>query len=194
MASYTKRMIEAAAPWLAANPDATDPAIKIPGHGAVDIQEATMAARLARIRAHARTSPEIAARVAELDQVIEEHTAATAELRESEGQIATLLSSRGDPCRLKADSAAGDVLLGPWYLAWARQAYNVFELAADFTAAMLLTDPATIAYWTCPKNFNIKGTGDGVRSAMRAVAVAWLAWALVVIAMIAGLVIVEVQP
>jgi hypothetical protein len=51
-----------------------------------------------------------------------------------------------------------------------------------------------IAYWTCPKNFNIKGTGDGVRSAMRAVAVAWLAWALVVIAMIAGLVIVEVQP
>jgi hypothetical protein len=144
MASYTKRMIEAAAPWLTANPDAADPAIKIPGHGAVDIQEATMAARLARIRAHARTSPEIAARVAELDQVIEEHTAATAELRESEGQLATLLGSRGDPCRLKTDRDAGDVLLGPWYLAWARQAYNVFELTADFTAAMLLTDPATI--------------------------------------------------
>lgn len=144
MASYTKRMIEAAAPWLAANPDAADPAIKVPAYGVTDVQEAAMAARLARVRAHAHASPEIAARVAELDRVIAEHTAATAELRESEGQLATLLGSRGDPCRLKTDRDAGDVLLGPWYLAWARQAYNVFELTADFTAAMLLTDPATI--------------------------------------------------
>jgi len=147
VASYTKRMIEAAAPWLAANPDPTSPNIKIPSDATP--REAEVARRIADVRARARRAPKAAAPavaklLAELDHVVDAHAAATADLRTSEAQLQALFDKPGDPCRLKVDPDVGDVVIGPWYLAWARQGYNVFELTADFTAAMLLTDPATI--------------------------------------------------
>lgn len=146
MASYTKRMIAAAAAWLKANPDPTAVAIQTPPDEAYAAHEAEVAARVAR--AHARAEhlahPEINAKLAALDKVIAEHHAESASLRAAEDKLQTLLNGPLDPCRLKLDVDTGDKVLGAWYLAWARQAYNVFELAPDFTAAMLLTDATTI--------------------------------------------------
>jgi len=51
-----------------------------------------------------------------------------------------------------------------------------------------------IAILTCPAKVNVKAPTSGAGSATAMLAVMWFAWALVVIAMIAGLVIVEVQP
>lgn len=53
-----------------------------------------------------------------------------------------------------------------------------------------------IAWATCPSNVNVnvKAPASSPGTATAILAVVWGAWALVVIAMIAGLVIVEVQP
>lgn len=51
-----------------------------------------------------------------------------------------------------------------------------------------------IAWATCPSNVNVKAPTSSAGTATAMLAVMWFAWALVVIAMIAGLVIVEVQP
>jgi hypothetical protein len=51
-----------------------------------------------------------------------------------------------------------------------------------------------IAWATCPSNVNVKAPASSPSTATAILAVVWGAWALVVIAMIAGLVIVEVQP
>jgi hypothetical protein len=51
-----------------------------------------------------------------------------------------------------------------------------------------------IAWSTCPSNVNVKAPASSPGTATAMLAVVWGAWALVVIAMIAGLVIVEVQP
>lgn len=51
-----------------------------------------------------------------------------------------------------------------------------------------------IAWATCPSHVNVKASAGSPSSATAMLAVMWGAWALVVIAMIAGLVIVEVRP
>lgn len=53
----------------------------------------------------------------------------------------------------------------------------------------LIVFAGLIAYATCPQGQETTGAASA-----RAMAMIWFAWALVVIAMIAGLVIVEVQP
>lgn len=51
-----------------------------------------------------------------------------------------------------------------------------------------------IAWATCPSNVNVKASTGNAGTATAMLAVMWGAWALVVIAMIAGLVIVEARP
>lgn len=51
-----------------------------------------------------------------------------------------------------------------------------------------------IAWATCPSTINVKAPTSRAGTATAMLAVMWFAWALVVIAMIAGLVIVEVLP
>ena len=143
MSGYTKRMMEIAAEWLAANPDPANPFITVPG---LDKNAQGRALNrdkldLERYRRIAREVPAAAPHVEELLRHVKKVDDARAQLHEVEGVLEQHLAhapSQGHQ-KYEADEIRhADV--GRWCLPWARQGYNVFDLSPDFTAAMLLTD------------------------------------------------------
>ena len=142
MSGYTKRMMEVAAQWLAANPDPMSPFLAVPGlekntSHADDLQQT-----LAHYEKLARQNPSIAPQVAELRKAIEQRNERAKALHETEAALENYLTKAPTLGHAK-HSIVDDVqnaLVGRWSLAWARQGYNVFDLSQHFTAAMLLTD------------------------------------------------------
>ncbi|HSX22901.1 MAG TPA: hypothetical protein VLE97_09030 [Gaiellaceae bacterium] len=143
MSGYTKRMMDVAATWLAANPDADSPFLKVPGlhkngDGRVLNRDKVNIDRYKRI---AREVPATAPYVEQLLQQIKDVDEARAQLHESEEQLEEHLSRAPTPGHQKYDADLDHHAdIGRWALTWARQGYNVFDLSPDFTAAILLTD------------------------------------------------------
>lgn len=144
MSSYTKRMMEAAARWLAANPDQDCPLIHIPL--AAD-EPSLETIRDLEAKAKARqperwASPDIQAGIAAVYKAFND----TAERRRL---LAGSMNSLAQPCSLMWDLGSPDprhheLATGGWLVRWARDGFNVFDLSADFVAAMLLTDPSAL--------------------------------------------------
>ncbi len=142
MASYSKQMIDIAKEWLGANPDALSPFINVPG---LDRDKRRDTAAEAKELAHydkiAKRVPVAAPIVAELRQSMRKIDTIRSELHVSEKELVDLVNEVPTPGHEKYsahDPYRADI--GRWCLAWARHGYNVFDLSADFTAAMLLTD------------------------------------------------------
>ena len=140
MSSYTKQMIASAQEWLRANPDPDSAFINIPG---LDKHKPRPAPDLQRYATMAKKVPVIQPYVADLMRLVNETEDAAAKLHEAEGALETHVNATPVPSQTKFDSSNDHqrATLGRWSLAWARHGYNVFDLSADFTAAMLLTDP-----------------------------------------------------
>ena len=140
MSSYTKQMITSAQEWLRANPDPDSPFINIPG---LDKHKPRSAPDLKRYEAMAKKVPQIQPYVADLMRLVNETEDAASKLHEAEGSLENYVNAALVPSQTKFDSSKDhqNATLGRWNLAWARHGYNVFDLSADFTAAMLLTDP-----------------------------------------------------
>lgn len=143
MSGYTKRLMEVAAKWLAANPDPDSPFLAVPGldkngQGRVLNRDKV---DLERYRKIAREIPEMAPHVEQLLRKVRQVDEARDKLHAAEGDLEQHLVQAPSPGHQKYevdDRYHADV--GRWCLAWARQGYNVFDLSPDFTAAILLTD------------------------------------------------------
>ena len=167
MSGYAKRMMEIAAAWLRENPEPGS-ALKLPYRDKLsDLNRLAdpdeEMERVDQLIAKARRSgrEDVLHQAEELRKAQLEQAA---ELRESLEQLkqldlklnntlADLSTVANTPYRRfhgKTDrlDGADDPLYytkeAPWLLAWARDGYNVFDLSADFVAAMLLTDPSEV--------------------------------------------------
>lgn len=153
MSGYAKRMMEIAAAWLAENPDPGAP-LRLPRSLDKLIDQRKDIAQVEDLIARSRSMgredliPELED-LRERFQKIQDHP----ELRESLDELSTSVNtpyqlSQNKFVRPAADQAVEDPLWysgeAPWFLAWARGGYNVFDLSPDFVAAMLLTDPSEI--------------------------------------------------
>jgi hypothetical protein len=140
MSSYTKQMIASAQEWLRANPDPDSAFLSIPG---LNKHKPRPKPDLKRYESLAVKVPQIKSYVADLKRLMNEAEIAASELHESEGDLETHVNATPVPSQTKFDSSndSQGATRGRWSLAWARHGYNVFDLSADFTAAMLLTDP-----------------------------------------------------
>ena len=153
MASYSKRMMEEAALWIACNPEGDLSVIKIPGYGKNSEREKSNIEedrRLLRIEQAAKSEPAVAlAMMPKIEQIRALHAERdrrNAEIDDAEVKIALAMNSNEatSPFHGKLATVHGEptnVQLGRWFLAWGRSGHNVFDLSADFTAATLLTDP-----------------------------------------------------
>src|ERR1700674_866317 len=136
-------MIDVARTWLAANPDPKDPFLRAPRdewEDRVRVRDRTDFARWETQVAQLPDAikPEVRRdidKVRALSREIEAEEQSLDKLRED---LAKSLNMTPTPGQAKVDSSR--YLIGRWCLAWARYGYNVFEISADFTAAMLLTD------------------------------------------------------
>lgn len=146
MSSYTKQMIAAAAEWLAVNTDPADPFLRIPGKGRqrsriVDDDTDELIARYERKAAVLGAPPEIQVHVDELRSLTKKIREVEADSRDREDIIERILNRTFRPGHSKHSvDQVYQAYIGRWCLAWARHGYNVFDLSADFVAAMLLTD------------------------------------------------------
>lgn len=143
MSGYTKRMMEVAAEWLAANPDPKSPFLTVPGLHKNSDKEPKV--DLARYERAARDNPELAPYVEEIKSALKARSEEAAKLHEAERDLEDYLSKSPRRGHAKYDADMehhADV--GRWALTWARQGYNVFDLSPDFTAAILLTDAREI--------------------------------------------------
>lgn len=140
MSSYTKQLIASAQEWLRANPDPDSPFINIPG---LDKHKPRPSHDLERYEALAAKVPQARSHVDKLLRLVNDTEAAASKLHAAESDLETLVNATPIPSQTKFDSSNDhqSSTLGRWSLAWARHGYNVFDLSADFTAAMLLTDP-----------------------------------------------------
>lgn len=150
MASYSKRMIEIAKRWLTANPDPDSEFLVIPGlHSRFerDALRDQHVRDIERIEAKAAkvTDPAKAAEAKKAVEVLRAELArrdgVIADLHKAERELEQLVNTVPKQHHGKYDVDDNyRVDVGRWCLAWARHGYNVFDLSADFTAAMLLTD------------------------------------------------------
>ena len=133
-------MIASAQEWLRANPDPDNPFISIPG---LDKHKPRSNPDLDRYKAAAAKVPQVRSYVDKLVRLVNETEVLASELHAAESDLETLVNATPIPGQTKFDSSNDHQrsALGRWSLAWARHGYNVFDLSADFTAAMLLTDP-----------------------------------------------------
>jgi hypothetical protein len=141
MASYSKQMIDVAREWLAANPDPDKPILVVPGFSKNGRRRNEQDVDFARYEAAAKKRPEIAPLIDKLRQLTNEVSTAAADLHASEKEVEDVINKMPTPGHEKHsvdDHWHADI--GRWCLAWARHGHNVFDLSADFTAAMLLTD------------------------------------------------------
>ena len=146
MASYSKRMVEVAQTWLVVNKDPLSPWVNIPG---LDKSRAASSPvtipNRARYEKAAKTRPEIAAGLAEIDRMEVQRQTGCAEVQQLEKKVEELINVAPTPGQHKhpvEDEFRTDI--GRWCLAWARDGHNVFDLGVDFAAAMLLTDAREI--------------------------------------------------
>lgn len=149
MASYSKQMMAVAQAWLAANPDPSDPTLRIPRSPAPPATRdcaSTIARAEHALQAYA-DDREFCSRIADLAGQLREfsaqHTTALRELREAEDDLERAVNDPIAPRLMKYDAgpaSTNSVELGRWCLAWARHGHNVLDLSADFVSAMLLTD------------------------------------------------------
>lgn len=147
--SYSKRMMQRAVEWIAANPDPDDPFIKIPRRSAPTDHQAALA-RLAQYERDAAQDPTLAARyganLPELRRMIHAAEQADAEIAEVYAEFEGILSKPWESQRGKIAATGDDVeVLARWLLTWARSGHNTFDLSQDFVAAMLLTDHRELA-------------------------------------------------
>lgn len=148
MASYSKQMIEIAKQWLAVNTDPASPFLTIPRRTAnlnYEGELRKLTAGREQVIKSGRSKPELLGAYNRLEENIHEAMGIVGELRDLETDVEQRLNSAPDQKHEK--HGVDRVLhsdLGRWCLAWARHGYNVFDLSADFTAAMLLTDPRGI--------------------------------------------------
>ena len=142
MSGYTKRMMEIAGTWLAANPDPKSPFLTVPGlNKNSQRQLARDKVDIDRYRRIAKERPEIAPHVDQLLRHVTEIDEARDKLHESEKELEDHLSRAPTPGHQKYEADLDNHAdIGRWCLTWARQGYNVFDLSPDFTAAILLTD------------------------------------------------------
>ena len=141
MSGYTKRMMEIAAEWLAANPDPMSPFLAVPGLDKNSAGHRETAAELSRYERMARQVPAAAPYVDELMRAAKDRDAQIDKLHETESELEDYLSKAPTPGHAKyATDDRHHADIGRWCLTWARQGYNVFDLSPDFTAAILLTD------------------------------------------------------
>lgn len=146
--SYSKRMMTAAAEWIAANPDPADPLLRIPR--GVKFGETMRADRehakeiLSRWEHDPRVTPDQLAEMrTSLIKVNEVDDRLADGYRDLEGVLnRPWEDQRGKIIELQVDAI--DVL-GRWLVRWARSGHNTFDLSPDFTAAMLLTDHRDLA-------------------------------------------------
>jgi hypothetical protein len=153
VASYSKQMIDVAKEWLAANPDPKDPFLRVPLNSEADrIMTKALEARandddFTRWERQRRHLPdddklEIDRRVEEIHTLNNEINAEEQGLEKLKEKLSKTINATPTPghAKVRASDSYWRAGLGRWCLAWARHGYNVFELGADFTAAMLLTD------------------------------------------------------
>ncbi len=144
MASYTKQMMETAAIWLAANPDRNSPFLNIPRERQERDTNA-MASKVAELRQRVEAAGSSQAALDEASQLIEEMRALEVQMDADMQKLTSLINVVPEAGKDKTSiDQQFHVDLGRWCLAWARHGYNTFELSPDFTAAMLLTDPAAL--------------------------------------------------
>jgi len=139
VSGYTKRMMEVAAEWLAANPDPESPFLTVPGLHKNGAKE--KAVDFARYDRAAREVPAVAPYVEDLKRILKERDEQADKLHEAEAELEEYLIKAPTPGHNKYaadDQHHADICR--WCLTWARQGYNVFDLSPDFTAAILLTD------------------------------------------------------
>lgn len=145
--SYSKRMMQRAAEWVAANPDPADPFIKIPRRS-VGADHDAARAKIAHFEREAERDPAIAAKIGgglpALRRMIDDAERADAELSDVYAEFEGVLSKPWESQRGKLTTSDSDVL-GRWLLTWARSGHNTFDLSQDFVAAMLLTDHRELA-------------------------------------------------
>lgn len=140
MASYSKQMIEVARSWLAVNPDPLSPWINIPRFDK-NTQRRNQPIDRKRYTEAAKVLPSIVPLVEEIDRLEAEIESTRADVHEKERTVEELVNVAPTPHQGKHgvdDAYRTDI--GRWALAWARDGHNVFDLGADFAAAMLLTD------------------------------------------------------
>jgi hypothetical protein len=142
VSSYTKQMIGVAADWLAANKDPDDPFLRIPAFMKARSRHAdTTEAELARYEREASRRPDLRPHVDELKGLVKQIREIEDDTRVREDVVEQVLNKALVPRQEKLTvNDLYNAHIGRWSLAWARHGYNVFDLSADFTAAMLLTD------------------------------------------------------
>lgn len=169
MSGYAKRMMEAARPWMEANPEPFAERIKVPRthHAAVTGQPAVDGgwrtrmgdvpsvdgALMGWLQSERRALLDGAHRRLEADSLRLGASVAASrrELSSLLDDFETRINTAGARQRLSSSSHALederllDLALGTWLLSWGHDGYNVFDLSADFVAAILLTDPGTLA-------------------------------------------------
>ncbi len=146
MTSYSKRMMQVAAEWRAANPDPKETFLRMPGFGKArpgDMRADGRDVDIARYEAEMRRDPTLAAKIGHHVADLRRLTAERRETQDSvyKAEVAFIEEYNKAP-RPKHDKHVHyDHVMGRWALSWARHGYNVFDLSPDFAAAMLLTDP-----------------------------------------------------
>jgi hypothetical protein len=155
MSGYAKRMMEIAAAWHRENPDpGADLRLprsldKFTDQCSKDIADTELLIGRARRGGRDDLVQKLEAVRAKFEKLQTDP-----ELREHLDGLSTLVNTPYRLSQNKLDRAAvaqgenNEALWysneAPWLLAWARDGYNVFDLAPDFVAAMLLTDPSEI--------------------------------------------------
>ena len=152
MASYSKRMMEESAKWIACNKHDDLSIVHIPDlrkdkRAAEDAEEDR---KILRLEKAAQLEPGAALlmmpKLAKVRELVTERERRNKEIYDLEAQIENTMNSRSVTAQVHDKSErilndTGMVRLSRWFLAWGRSGHNVFDLSADFTAAMLLTNP-----------------------------------------------------
>jgi len=156
MSSYAKQMRDAAAVWLAANPDPESPFLKLPEkeRSAIAATRSTMRdAKIASLRRQIRETtglpPSVYEGITRIDKLRADIATDATALVQLENRLQALLNEPHEVGNSKLTNEdirtnAAEYMLARWYLTWGRQGHNVFDLSSDFTAAMLLTDPTDL--------------------------------------------------
>lgn len=154
MSSYAKQMMEVATTWLKVNPDAGSGFINIPGlekskerRTAVirEQQVNSLKKRVNDARLPKGIQDEINGLMNEVDDGLAKIIECSDDLIAKETEVQGLINEVPTPGQTKGEVESHlHADLGRWCLAWARHGHNVFDLSADFTAAMLLTDPTEV--------------------------------------------------
>jgi hypothetical protein len=147
MSGYAKRMMEAAKPWMEANPEPFAGRIRLPQWLVESRFSPDHVAELrAKVADFAKYGPDEQARAS---GIIEELIDSANAVADWSDEYETILNKGADVHTTSASFLPSESLLayalGSWFLSWGHHNYNVFDLSSDFVAAMLLTDPEALS-------------------------------------------------